>query len=247
MVRLILDSSSEIATVAVLEDSRILAERELGGMRNHAAILLPAIVACMEEAKVTLRDLDEILCCVGPGSFTGVRVGIATALGIAQPHGIPVRGFSYTALLLAYALEQEAKKGLEPGSRQFTLAMDAGRGEKYLWYVDLDRLQEAHAELQKGEPVFQGVYVEKTGLHSKLLFSPALPADFREQLILEDPKPIYFRLSQAEEAALANQTNAKQPNAKQTNAKQVNVAPGEASASRDTETTACAGGKCNGN
>lgn len=206
MVRLILDSSSEIATVVLYDDGRILAERELSGMRNHAAILLPAIAECMKESGLSPHDLGEILCCVGPGSFTGVRVGIATALGIAQPHGIPVRGFAYTTLLLAHALEKEREKGISPVPTQYTLAMDAGRGEKYLVYLDLEQVSAAYSALQKGDFTVRGIYVEQAGLHCKLLFSDALPVEIREQLILEDAKPIYFRLSQAEEAALAKQT-----------------------------------------
>lgn len=84
--------------VAIVRDGACLAGiREEG--RDQSARLLPAIVAALEQAGVTRREIDMIAVTVGPGSFTGVRVGLAAARGLAVGLGIPVAGISTTAVL----------------------------------------------------------------------------------------------------------------------------------------------------
>jgi tRNA threonylcarbamoyladenosine biosynthesis protein TsaB len=88
--------------VAVVRDGAPLAERREEG-RGQAATLLPAIAATLEEAGVDRRALSLIAVTVGPGSFTGVRVGLAAARGLALALGVPLAGITTTAALLAAA------------------------------------------------------------------------------------------------------------------------------------------------
>jgi tRNA threonylcarbamoyladenosine biosynthesis protein TsaB len=91
--------------IAVVRDGRPLAQlREEG--RDQAARLLPAIAAVLADAGVARRDLTLIAVTVGPGSFTGVRVGLAAARGLAVGLGIPLAGIATTEALLAQAAPQ---------------------------------------------------------------------------------------------------------------------------------------------
>jgi tRNA threonylcarbamoyladenosine biosynthesis protein TsaB len=86
----------------------------------HATELLPAIGDVMARADVDFRDLDAIAVGLGPGTFTGLRIGIATARALAKANGLPVRGVSSLAALAA---------GMT-GSARLPL-IDAKRGEVY--------------------------------------------------------------------------------------------------------------------
>jgi tRNA threonylcarbamoyladenosine biosynthesis protein TsaB len=88
--------------VAVVRDGTVLAcLREEG--RDQAARLLPAIGLALREARVTRRAVELVAVSTGPGSFTGVRVGLAAARGLAIGLGVPLAGISTTAILRAQA------------------------------------------------------------------------------------------------------------------------------------------------
>jgi tRNA threonylcarbamoyladenosine biosynthesis protein TsaB len=86
----------------------------------HAAELLPAIGEVMAAADVEFSDLDAIAVGLGPGTFTGLRIGVATARALAKANGVPVRPVSSLAALAA---------GM-PGGARLPL-IDAKRGEVY--------------------------------------------------------------------------------------------------------------------
>jgi len=87
-------------SVAVTRDGAVLASHRSEG-RDQAATLLPAIAATLVKAAVARRELELIAVTVGPGSFTGVRVGLAAARGLAVALGVPLAGIATTAALLA--------------------------------------------------------------------------------------------------------------------------------------------------
>lgn len=92
--------------VAVVRDGTVLASlREEG--REQAARLLPAIATAMEQAGVARQALSMVAVTTGPGSFTGVRVGLAAARGLAMALDIPLAGIATTAVLLAQAGAQD--------------------------------------------------------------------------------------------------------------------------------------------
>lgn len=96
MLLLALDTATAHTTVAVVagEGSRhaTLAARSHVDARAHAEVLAPMMVEALAEAKVTVGDLDLIACGVGPGPFTGLRVGIATASMLAEARQTPAVG-----------------------------------------------------------------------------------------------------------------------------------------------------------
>lgn len=92
--------------VAVVRDGVRLAGLSESG-RDQAARLLPAIEAVLADAAIDRRTLALIAVTVGPGSFTGVRVGLAAARGLAVGLAVPLAGIATTAVLLAQAASRD--------------------------------------------------------------------------------------------------------------------------------------------
>ena len=88
------DTSSKRGSVALLEGSELHAELKLNHLQNHSANLVRSIDFLLEGVGWTLKDLDLVAVGTGPGSFTGIRIGIATGLGLAQTLSIPFAGIS---------------------------------------------------------------------------------------------------------------------------------------------------------
>jgi tRNA threonylcarbamoyladenosine biosynthesis protein TsaB len=87
-------TSRKILSAAVCEYDEILSEITFTANRSHSVDLLPSIKSALDRAGLSLSDLDGIAVDVGPGSYTGIRIGIATAKGLAFPENIPVCGVS---------------------------------------------------------------------------------------------------------------------------------------------------------
>jgi tRNA threonylcarbamoyladenosine biosynthesis protein TsaB len=92
--------------VAVVRDGVRLAGLNEGG-RDQAARLLPAIESVLADAAIDRRALTLIAVTIGPGSFTGVRVGLAAARGLAVGLAVPLAGITTTAVLLAQAAARD--------------------------------------------------------------------------------------------------------------------------------------------
>ena len=105
--------------VALVRDGVRLADLTEAG-RDQAARLLPAIAAVLAEAGVDRRELSLIAVTVGPGSFTGVRVGLAAARGLAVGLAVPLAGITTTAVLLTQAAS---------GGRLVIAAIDSRLGD----------------------------------------------------------------------------------------------------------------------
>ncbi|MHC1562909.1 tRNA (adenosine(37)-N6)-threonylcarbamoyltransferase complex dimerization subunit type 1 TsaB [Actinomycetospora sp. C-140] len=97
MLVLALDTATARITAGVVElgdgaEPRTLAARDGEGARAHAELLAPAIADALAEAGRTRADLDAVVAGVGPGPFTGLRVGLVTAAAMGDALGIPVHG-----------------------------------------------------------------------------------------------------------------------------------------------------------
>ena len=97
----------------------VLSEAELPG-KSYSALLLLTVREMLEQAGRRLSDLSALVVVNGPGSFTGVRVGVSAAKGLAESTGLPVIAVSRLAVLAAKA-----------GKGMVCAAIDAGRGEFY--------------------------------------------------------------------------------------------------------------------
>src|SRR6266566_6119251 len=96
---LAIDTALGACAAAVLDSHRgvILASESLGMLRGHAEAVMPLIARVMDAARCEFADLDRIAVTVGPGSFTGLRVGISAARGIALATAKPAVGVSTLA------------------------------------------------------------------------------------------------------------------------------------------------------
>ncbi|HSN04275.1 MAG TPA: tRNA (adenosine(37)-N6)-threonylcarbamoyltransferase complex dimerization subunit type 1 TsaB [Nitrospira sp.] len=87
---LAVDTATSWQSVALLDDTTVLARRDQEAAGSHGALLLPAIEAVLAGAGLGLAQLDGLACSIGPGSFTGLRVGTATLLGLRAATDLPL-------------------------------------------------------------------------------------------------------------------------------------------------------------
>ncbi|MGY6552122.1 MAG: tRNA (adenosine(37)-N6)-threonylcarbamoyltransferase complex dimerization subunit type 1 TsaB [Erythrobacter sp.] len=121
MRTLVIDTASEACSVALFgDDGTLLASDHQVIGRGHAEALVPMIAALPERSKA-----EHILVSLGPGSFTGVRIGLATARALGLAWGAGVRGYPTLALVAAMA---QARCGPRP----VTVCMNGGHGE---WFI----------------------------------------------------------------------------------------------------------------
>lgn len=86
---LALETSAVTASVAVTEDEKLLAQSFQNSGLTHSATLMPMVADLLKNTGLTLEDMDVIAVAAGPGSFTGIRIGVAAAKGLAWPEDKP--------------------------------------------------------------------------------------------------------------------------------------------------------------
>jgi tRNA threonylcarbamoyladenosine biosynthesis protein TsaB len=107
---LAIDTALAACAAAVLDtDHGIIASESLPMVRGHAEALIPLIARVMTRSDMTFRTLDRIAVTTGPGSFTGVRVGLAAARGFGVATGVPVVGVSTLSVYAAPYLAGNGK------------------------------------------------------------------------------------------------------------------------------------------
>jgi tRNA threonylcarbamoyladenosine biosynthesis protein TsaB len=125
---LALDTATEACSVAVLTEAGVLGVlREVG--RGHADEILPMIDGMLAEAGITLGMVDAIVAGVGPGSFTGVRISVSVAQGLAFGAGVPVIAVNSLEALAMGALAAAGEAAA--GGGDVLTCLDARMGEVY--------------------------------------------------------------------------------------------------------------------
>lgn len=89
-----IDTASNLCTVAVLENEKCIKEIIVNDARNHSEKIMPVIEQALLESNLTLQNIDLIVCDKGPGSFTGIRIGVGTVLAFKDSLNIPCIGIS---------------------------------------------------------------------------------------------------------------------------------------------------------
>lgn len=89
-----IDTASDICGVSILEDNNLIINLDINTGRTHSENLLPMIIKALEKAELSINDINLIVCDKGPGSFTGIRIGIATAKAFHDSLDIPCIGIS---------------------------------------------------------------------------------------------------------------------------------------------------------
>lgn len=222
---LAVDTSTFAGSVAVLRDRKLLAEINLESPQTHSERLLPAVDLMLNSLGLGLNDLDGFALAVGPGSFTGIRIGMSTVKSFSLTTGKPIAAVSN--------LEALALKIRQPQARLLCPLMDAKKREVYAALFETragtmreivpqgvyapDRifsLLPAHRVITfigSGVPVYRErlrrYFKDKARLSSRSLYTAyevgvlghdrLLAGDGRDAFRIE---PLYFRKSQAEES-----------------------------------------------
>ena len=119
---LALDTST-VVNVGLARDDRVLGTATVADQMAHVEQLIPLVSECLDAAGVAPGDLDQLIVGVGPGPFTGLRVGVATAQALSYVLGLELRGVCSLDVLAAQFA------GVRPG--EFVVATDARRREVY--------------------------------------------------------------------------------------------------------------------
>lgn len=126
------DTALAACSAALWQDGAVVARRAEAMSRGQSEALMPMVVAVMEEAGCAFRDLDRLAVTVGPGAFTGLRLGLAAARGLALALELPVVAVT-TLEAVAHGLDRSARAG-----RRVVVALDGGRADLYLQVFDAD-------------------------------------------------------------------------------------------------------------
>lgn len=216
---LAMDTSSVNATVAVCDENRILGEYTVSNERAHSQIIMPMLESLLNHCSLTIKDIDVFAVALGPGSFTGLRIGISAMKTLAQSLSKPIIGVS--------SLDEVASSFF--GTDKIVCPIfDARRNEVYnaLYLngnkfvservVDFDELL---IELSQKQVIFAGdaiikyrdkilsfnnpnwliapgsLSMQRASALASVALARALDSDFDN---LYDLSPIYLRLPQAE-------------------------------------------------
>ena len=154
---LAVETATSWQSVAILDGTRVLARHDQDAGGSHAKLLLPVIDRLFSESGVTLKQLEGLVVSIGPGSFTGLRVGLATLLGF--------RTISQLPLAVVPTLEGMAWN-LRGTSTLLCPVLNSRRGELY-WalfrWTSEDRLERV-VSAQVGTPVMLGNSLTESAL-----------------------------------------------------------------------------------
>ena len=211
------DTSSKALSLAILEDKQVLAETMINIKKNHSITLMPAIDFLMSSLDWTPKDLDRIVVAEGPGSYTGLRIAVATAKTLAHTLNIELVGMS--SLLALVPRQQE---GL------FVPLMDARRNNVYAGFYENAKpvMPEAHLSfaevLEQVKDAEQVTFVGEVGPFVEQIQEQLPQARYQETLpnvanlalwawdkkedSLHDFVPNYLKRVEAEENWLKNHT-----------------------------------------
>ena len=211
------DTSSKALSLAILEDKQLLAETTINIKKNHSITLMPAIDFLMASLDLTPKDLDRIVVAEGPGSYTGLRIAVATAKTLAHTLNIELVGMS--SLL---ALVPNQQEGL------IVPLMDARRNNVYAGFYENTQpvFPEAHLSfaevLEQVKDAEQVTFVGEVGAFAEQIQERLPQANYQETLpnaanlalwawdkevdSLHDFVPNYLKRVEAEENWLKNHT-----------------------------------------
>lgn len=202
---LCVDTATQTESVALLVDGALCGERTVRRTRGHGPGLLDDIDLVLRDGGLRLTDLDGLVCGLGPGSFTGLRIALATLKGLALAHELPLYGARTTAALRA-ALPD----------RRVVAVVDARRGEVYVDHDGAPQVVSPHAVTLPDGPItllgdgalqyaaiLRGRYPDAVVPTSPTLHVPraallAEAIDLAAPAPLATLEPVYVRRSDAE-------------------------------------------------
>lgn len=216
---LAIDTSSQNATVALINDERLIGEYTINNKKTHSQIIMPLIADLICKSGVDVGDIDVFATGIGPGSFTGLRIGVATCKALTQANNKKIIGVSSLEILA---------KSIKFTDKTVCPIIDARRGDVYNAIykngicVKNDRtisIENLICELENEETVFVGdgvnaykdlikekmgnnaffasesILMSKAGILGEIALERAQKSEFDDISALN---PIYLRTSQAE-------------------------------------------------
>ncbi len=134
-----IDTATWIASVGIVDDGRRLAQRSRGASPSHGLSLLPLIDEVLDESGLSLEELDGVAVSIGPGSFTGLRIGLSTAKGFA---------FASALRLVGIPTLESLARVAAVGEGLVCPLLDARKGEVYtaLYRAQDGELEAVHPE-----------------------------------------------------------------------------------------------------
>lgn len=127
---LAMDTAAAACSVAYWDKERICVHEFREMARGHASELVPLIQMVLKQANIQIKDLDALAVTLGPGAFTGLRIGLATARGFATASGLPVIGVT-TLEALSHAIPETERQGMP-----VLCCLDAKRADIYAQVFD---------------------------------------------------------------------------------------------------------------
>ena len=193
------DTATTAVTVALHDGERVVAESTTVDAMRHGELLAPGIMAVLSDAGVVRQDITAVAVGVGPGPFTGLRVGLVTARTLASVLEVPVYGVCTLDVLAAEAVDVAAVTG------PFLVATDARRKEVYWAAYDETGIRLDGPHVSKPADVATDVPVVGKGalLYPDAFSNPVGPGHpsaavlacvvTEERAELLDPEPLYLR------------------------------------------------------
>ena len=210
MTTLVIDTALAAHSIALLDGSAVLAWHHEIIDRGHAEALMPAVAALMQRAGI--ERPDAVLVDIGPGSFTGLRIGIAAARALGLAWDVPVSGYRSLALIAAPLF------AADPTLERLSVVAGAGRGQLFVQVVDRGLADESEplaldatavaARLDPALPVAGPGAARVAALRNVRIVGEAWP-DARDAALLPPaaralaPDPLYVRPPDAVPTAVA--------------------------------------------
>lgn len=147
-----IETATHVCSVALTEDGEVVSMRENKEGKSHASLLSYFIGEILDEQKIRVSDMDAISISQGPGSYTGLRIGVSTAKGLCYGAGIPLIAIPTLQSLAAGLMENLRQTGQAETMEDHTLLvpmLDARRMEVYsaLFNTSLDWVREVKPEI----------------------------------------------------------------------------------------------------
>ena len=190
------DTATPHVTVALHDGDRVVSEYVSAEAMRHGEMLAPGIADVLDQVGATSRDVTAIAVGVGPGPFTGLRVGLVTARTMAMALEIPVYGVCSLDILAAEAVDD--------GLTDFLVATDARRKEVYVASYRDGRRVHGPLVVHPGSAATEETVVGRGGVLYPEALPRAQPPEHpsaavlcdvvaRERFELLDPEPLYLR------------------------------------------------------
>jgi len=167
---LYIETATDVCSVALSRGAEVIGLKEEAGGNNHAKHLLPFVDEVLKQGGCTVSDLNGVAVSVGPGSYTGLRIGVSTAKGIAYTAGIPVMAVGTLESIAQGARESWTDASMEP--LQIVPMLDARRMEVFTtrYSFDMQSLEEVSAKI-----VDENTFAELLSEHKVLFCGNGMP------------------------------------------------------------------------